>query len=210
MMGECPMRLFYTPTSPFARKARVVAHERGLNDRVEAVVVTVRDPESKLLPYNAVGRVPALELDDGTVLTESTLICHHLDSIAAGPALLPAAGPARLEALRLDALAYGFLDGVAWWSREYRRSEAMRWDTFIDLERTRANRCLDMFEREAAAGHIPTAPSMVGVTLGCAFGYIDTLFKPLEWRPGRPALAAWFETFDARPSMRATAPPKPA
>jgi glutathione S-transferase len=200
------MRLFYTPNSPFARKARVVAHERGLGDRIEAVEVTVRDPASKLLPYNAVGRVPALELDDGTVLTESTLICHHLDAIAPGPGLLPAAGRERLEALRLDALAYGFLDGAAWWFREYRRSEAMRWDSFIGLERDRANRCLDMFEREVAGGRIGANPSLAGIALACALGFIDPGLKVLDWRQGRPALTAWFAPFNERPSMRATAP----
>ena len=40
----------------------------------------------------------------------------------------------------------------------------------------------------------------------CALAYIDFRMPELEWRSNRPALAAWFETFGARPSMAATVP----
>jgi glutathione S-transferase len=57
---------------------------------------------------NPLGRVPALVLDDGTVLVDSTAILDWLDG-EVGPerALMPPAGPARIACWRLVALGLG-------------------------------------------------------------------------------------------------------
>src|SRR4051794_14745668 len=83
------MKLFYSPGSPYARMVRVALIELGLDAGMEQEVVTLRDPGSALLPFNAVGRVPTLRLEDGTVLTESLLILNYLDTRHAGRPLLP-------------------------------------------------------------------------------------------------------------------------
>ena len=44
---------------------------------------TLRDPASVLLPYNPAGRVPALLLDDGSTITETTPVLMVLDSLVA-------------------------------------------------------------------------------------------------------------------------------
>jgi glutathione S-transferase len=44
------------------------------------------------------------------------------------------------------------------------------------------------------------------IAVGCALGYLDFRHGDLDWRKGRPALAAWEEKLRARPSMAATAP----
>ncbi len=40
---------------------------------------------------NPVGKIPAMQLDDGQVIFDSRVICAYLDSLK--PGLLPAAGP---------------------------------------------------------------------------------------------------------------------
>lgn len=200
------MRLFHVPTSPFARKVRVAAAELGLRDRLELVEVTLRDPASKLLPFNPVGRVPALEVAPGTVLTESLLICEYLDA-QGGHKLLPAGGPARLEMLARDGRALGFLEGVVTWLRETRRPADKQVDSQHELERTRAGRCLDAFEMDAAAGKLDGAVDISQITLGIALDFADRRLPMLDWRNGHPKLATWFQRFNARPSMTATVPP---
>ena len=49
-------------------------------------------PDSDVLVLNPVGRVPTLELDDGTILTESKLILDYIDALNPGPKLLPRDG----------------------------------------------------------------------------------------------------------------------
>ena len=93
------MRLFYAAASPYARIVRVALLETGLDAQVGKQEVTLRDPNSALLPYNPVGRVPTLELDDGTILTESLLILNYLDTRHAGRPLLPRDGSDRWRTL---------------------------------------------------------------------------------------------------------------
>ena len=73
--------------------------ELGLEDRVTVEEATLRDPASVLLPYNPVGRVPSLLLDDGSTITETTPVLMVLDSLVApdrrllpGPDAPPRAG----------------------------------------------------------------------------------------------------------------------
>jgi glutathione S-transferase len=82
------MRLFYGSASPYARMVHVTLLETGIDGQVRKQEVTLRDPGSALLPFNPVGRVPTLELDDGTILTESLLILNYLDTLHSGPPLL--------------------------------------------------------------------------------------------------------------------------
>jgi glutathione S-transferase len=72
------MKLFYASGSPYARIARVVVRELALGDRVEEIEVTLRDPHSTLLPSNPGGKVPALQLDDGQILTENAAILSYV------------------------------------------------------------------------------------------------------------------------------------
>src|SRR5438067_4292040 len=86
------MKLFYASGSPYARIIRVVLRETGLDSRVPEEEVTLRDPNSALLVYNPGGKVPTLQLDDGTILTESLLLLCFLDTRHDGPRLLPMDG----------------------------------------------------------------------------------------------------------------------
>ena len=89
------MRLLYSAGSPFARLVRIALLETGLDARVTKHEVTrarLYSPESDVLALNRVGHVPTLELDDGTILTESKLILDYIDALNPGPKLLPRDG----------------------------------------------------------------------------------------------------------------------
>ena len=119
------MRLFYAAASPYARIVRVALLETGLDAQVGKQEVTLRDPNSALLPYNPVGRVPTLELDDGTILTESLLILNYLDTRHAGRPLLPRDGADRWRTLAEMGTAAGMLEGIVTWARELRRERTL-------------------------------------------------------------------------------------
>lgn len=200
------MKFFYTTSSPYARKARIVAIEIGIAEKLELVPVTVRDPNSRLLRYSPVGKVPAIETGDGRVLCEASIICDYFDTLHDGPHLVPQAGAARWEILRQAGLAAGLLEGVVTWVRETRRPEANRSADVLDLETSRTVRCLDAFEDEAAAGRLDGPLNIAQVTLGCALGQLDFRLAGYDWRAGRPRLAAWTAAFAERPSMTMTTP----
>jgi glutathione S-transferase len=60
------------------------------------------------------------------------------------------------------------------------------------------------FEREA--GSLAGEPTIGGITVGCALGWLDFRWADDNWRTKRPKLASWYEQFAARPSMQATMP----
>jgi glutathione S-transferase len=203
------MRLFYGLPSPYARMVRVALLETGLDGQVRKQEVTLRDPESALLPFNPVGRVPTLELDDGTILTESLMILCYIDTLHDGRPLLPRDGSDRWRILAEMGTAIGMLDGIVTWSRELRRPENERSPGVIRLETTRVNRTADMLERAVAAGAYACSISASKIALGCALGWIDPRHPIWHWRDERPALAAWFNEIAARPSFEQTAPLPP-
>ncbi len=202
------MQLRYSPTSPYVRKVSVTAIELGLSARIEHIPTDTQDRNSDLAEHNPLGKLPALILEDGGLLYDSPVICEYLDSLHEGPKIFPEAGPERWTALRQQALGDGALDAAILRMLEMvRRPEKLRWESWIKHQTAKMLRALDQFEAEVAALE---GPLTIGrITAGCALGYIDFRAPELEWRAGRPKLAAWYENFAQRPALRETVPQAP-
>src|SRR5260221_3695646 len=99
------IKLYITPGSPYARMARIVALEEGMEQRVEIIAAQPRVADSPYYGINPSGRVPYLIRDDGVGLEESAVICAYLDHLDGSPAFDPPAGAEGLEARRLEGLA---------------------------------------------------------------------------------------------------------
>jgi len=199
------MKLYITPGSPYARMARIVVLEKGLQDRVETLIAKTRTADSPYYAINPSGRVPYFVRDDGVGMEESALICAYLDRLDGKPTLQP---PARddWEAGRLEALARSLLDGVSVWGREILRPENERSPTVIRHEMERARRMTDVWEREIEHPLMSGALNMVQITFGCALG-LELRNPGFRWREGRLKLTKWFDRIAARPSFQATLPP---
>ena len=107
-----PVKLRYSPASPFARKVRIAAMETGQDGEIEQIETMVWDPETDIAKVNPLGKVPALTTDDGLVLCDSPLICEYLDSRHHGARLIPPGGPERWKVLNLQALSDGIMDAA--------------------------------------------------------------------------------------------------
>ena len=76
------MRLFDSQRAPNPRRVRWCMAEKGIED-IEIVPVDIFKGEHRSADYRAhagIPHVPALELDDGTTITESVAICRYLES----------------------------------------------------------------------------------------------------------------------------------
>jgi glutathione S-transferase len=76
------MKLYDTPLAPNPRRVRWFMAEKGIDD-IEVVTLNLIKGEHKTPDYLAkagLANVPALELDDGTTITESLAICRYLES----------------------------------------------------------------------------------------------------------------------------------
>jgi glutathione S-transferase len=76
------MKLYDTPGAPNPRRVRWLLSEKGIDD-VEIVSLNILKAEHNTPDYlgrAGLPQVPALELDDGTMITESLAICRYLES----------------------------------------------------------------------------------------------------------------------------------
>jgi glutathione S-transferase len=202
------LKLYVTDFSPYARMARVVVIEKGLEGRVEIVAAQTRQPDSPYYGVNPSGRVPYLVRDDGVGMEESTLVCAYLDHLDGRPAFALPAGDAAWEARRLEAQARSLLDGLAVWAREIARPQGERSPTILRHEASRSARMTDLWERQIDHPLMHGPLNMAQITLACALGF-DPRVPDHRWRPGHPKLCDWFGPIAARPSFVATAPTAP-
>jgi len=203
------MRLLSSPTSPYARKVRMTLIEKGLADQVTvdaAVPLGTAEEAAAVRRVNPLAKIPALVLDTGEALYDSPVICEYLDSLGTGPTLLPAAGPARWTALRRQALGDGVADAAFNIVMEHRRPEAQRSTEWLDRWARAVHGAADALEQELAHGALGF--DLGAIALSAAFGYLDFRLPQIDWRGGRPRLAAAFLDLAARPSFIATAPPR--
>jgi glutathione S-transferase len=201
------MKLYITPGSPYARMARIVVLEKGLQSRVEIIAAQTRLADSPYYRINPSGRVPYFVRDDGVGMEESALICAYLDQLDAKPAFALPAGDRAWEARRLEALARSLMDGLAVWGREITRPQSERSPTVLQHEAQRSARMADRWETEIDNSLMRGELNMVQLTLVCALG-LEARNPDFRWRTGHPKLSAWFEQLALRPSIAATAPPK--
>lgn len=84
------MKLYVSPRAPNPRRVQMFMAEKNIGD-VELVNVDLNAQEHKQAAYLAkspLARVPALELDDGRVLTETRAICTWLEGLHPEPNLM--------------------------------------------------------------------------------------------------------------------------
>ena len=199
------MKLHWSPRSPFVRKVMIVAHERGIADRLHCVrtVAEIATPHVELMKDNPLSKIPTLVLDDGTVLYDSPVICEYLDALDGDPKLFPQHGLSRIIALRCQALGDGFLDLLVLARNERMRAQPSQ--AHLASAATRTAATLDHLEREAEA--LAGSPFCIGhIAIGCALSYLDFRFADQDWRRGHPRLANWHASFGVRPSVQATLP----
>lgn len=81
---------FYNSIGPNPRVVTMFMAEKGIE--IPEIMIDLRGGENRRAPYNVdvnpAGQTPALELDDGSVLTEVTAICEYLEERFPAPALI--------------------------------------------------------------------------------------------------------------------------
>jgi glutathione S-transferase len=199
------MQLLFSPTSPYVRKVRVFALEKGLGPRIELTEANPWPDPAAVSAFNPLGKVPALVLDDGSALYDSPVICEYLDSLVPERPLIPARGPARWRALRQQALADGMQDAAVSIVLERRRPAAER---SAGVEQ----RAADAIRRSVAALGPELEPAMHAFDLGqialaCALGYLEFRLADLGLLRDHRAVDDWRRATGQRPSLVATRPP---
>ncbi|MFN5081417.1 MAG: glutathione S-transferase family protein [Brevundimonas sp.] len=126
------MKLVGVYVSPFVRRVAIALNLYGIT--YEHVAASVVDSREAVTSFNPLGRMPSLELDDGTVLVDSHQILADLDrQIGPENMMLPAPAAAR-EYGQMIALTTGALEKfVAMFYETSRRPAEKVWPDWAQL-----------------------------------------------------------------------------
>ncbi len=192
------LKLYYSPGA-CSQAAHIILHECGFSHdsiRVDLKAKTI-DDGSDYLRINPKGAVPALELSNGEVLTENSVILQYLGDRAGTPDLFPPLG---------DFRRYRVLEWLNFIATELHKGFGPLWNPAAPAEWKQATRELlggkfDFVERELGAG-----PFLMGVRFTLPDAY---LFVMLSWAALHrieldrwPGLAGFRQRMMQRPSVR--------
>jgi len=83
------MKLFDGGMAPNPRRVRIFLAEKGVEVPLEPVDMTALGHKSEAVSSrNPLQRLPVLELDDGTIISESVAICRYFEELHPDPALM--------------------------------------------------------------------------------------------------------------------------
>ena len=199
------MKLLGSPSSPYARKARIAMIEK--NVLCEFVADRPSSPDSNVPKYNPLGKVPVLALGDGKGMYDSSVIIEYFDGIGSGAKFIPAEFNARIAVKQWEALGDGITDAIVALTHDPRYSASC--DANADwyqkqlkkIERGLATLEKDLGDSEFCHGG---AFGLADICAGMALGYMDRAYSQYNWRSKFPGLKRYADTLFARPSFRAT------
>ena len=199
---------------PNPRMLRMFLAEKGLQlDMVEHDLLAGENRQSEYINKNPGGQMPALELDDGTILAETVVICDYLEELFPTPALIGTTAKERAEARM--------------WNRRIEQKiteniySGFRYGEGIDMFKSRM-RCLpeasDGLKAAAQDGLAWLDKQMAGKTFICGDRitiadlvlYCCTNFSADVGQKIDPSLDnvnAWFKRIDERPSSKSSLHP---
>ncbi len=199
------MKLYYSHTSPFARKVRALVREKGALARVTEEAIAAMEDPAALHEANPLGKIPALVLNDGSSYFDSPLICEYLDVTLEGPSMIPASHVERFRVLRHQALADGIMDAAVSLTFERARPEEQRSEMWMGRWQRAIERSLALLEDEVVS--LDGAVDLGVISVGAALGYLDFRHASLPWQDRETELAGWWRDIAKRPSFADTAPP---
>ena len=190
------------------RRVRIFLAEKGLSiDRREVDAAGGANAAPGFLRLNPLGRLPVLELDDGSAIAESLAICRYLEALHPQPPLMGRtpreAAHVEMWTLRMDhELSRPIVDAFAHTS-EFYRGRIEQVPEVAAWARRRALQTMAWLDRELAdRPHIAGADyTLADIVAQCALvlGKAVGLRVPAEM----PHLARWFAAVSARPTARA-------
>jgi len=193
--------------SPFVRRCAVTLQLYGLSaERADYSTATQLD---EIRQYNKLGRVPALVLDSGETLIDSSAILDHLDEVAGDQRLTPAAGAERRATLRVIHHALGVAEKSILYS--YEQNPAMRDPEHISqrwMKRLLSQGAGGLAALETELGNkewfVGQGMTQADVTAAVVYDFVDFMVPALLEPQPCPHLAALTRRLSELDAFRAT------
>ena len=203
------MKLFVAPRAPNPRRVTMFMAEKGLTD-IPLVSVDLNAGEHRGEAFRAMSpfsKVPALQLDDGRVLSESRAICTYLEGLHPTPNLMGVDANERafIEMADRQVELYLFATVANCIRHTHPGLAVLEGRQFADFGQAQGARVLEVarwYDAHLGTHEFVAAQrfTIADITLLCALDFAKGLmkFKPAE--QGLPQLQAWRDRMAARPS----------
>lgn len=203
------MILYGRYLSPFVR--RVGASLNVLGMAFDHKALSTVDHADQIREITPLGRVPALEFDDGTRLIESWTILDALDELA-GPdkALVPPSGPERRDVLQLVGYAVGACEKtVSAYYERFRRPKDVFYAPWAEQCEDQVRGALSVLDTRAEGRTFLAGDRLTQADIStvCAFDFAaQVLPEQLTPATSWPALAALSQRLNAMDAIGSTHP----
>lgn len=203
------MKLYDAKMAPNPRRTRIFLAEKGITlstEQVDMMQMQHKTPEYTAI--NPLQRMPALVLDDGTVITESIAICRYFEAVQPEPALF-GAGAQEMALVEMwnRRAEINFFGNVAAVFRHLhpamKELEVPQVPAWAEASRPRVFWFLELMERELASRTFVAGDrfSVADITMMVAVDFM----KPakLTMPDNLPNVRRWHAEVSARPSAKA-------
>lgn len=194
--------------APNPRRVRIFAAEKGIDLPLEEIALAKREHKSdSFREKNSLGQTPVLELDDGTIISESVSICRYLEEIHPEKPLF---GRNALERAQVDMwlrrVEFVLMGPVGnFWrhAHPYTAKVVKQFNEFGESNREGAEAAFRWFDRELEGKNFVLGDdfSIADITALCTVDFAG--FAGLEMPDGTPHLHAWHARVSSRPSASA-------
>lgn len=175
------MKLYYTSTSPFARKIRLAMSLLKLESQIELVSVDlVAAPSEEFKKANPVIKVPALIMKNGKSLANSPFIVDYLDSLSSGRKMVSPFGDERYTQLQIQAIADGGCDAAVLRLFESRRRPHLFDEKMDQRQKGKIVNALESLEKNyflLKSPHDSETWSVAEISVISFLGYLDFRFS---------------------------------
>ncbi len=197
------------PPAPNPRRVTIFAAEKAIDlDVTELAVMRGEHRAPAFVAKNPRGQVPALELDDGTVIAESVSICRYLDALHPEPPLF---GTDPLDRARVDValrrveFVLGTPLALVWVNDHPVTAPLFGTDhrAFGASNRPKVAAALDWFDGQLSGTFVAgDAFTIADIVLWCSLDFGQ--WTGIVDLTGRDRLGDWWQRISARPSVVAT------
>jgi glutathione S-transferase len=203
------MKLYDSKMAPNPRRTRIFLAEKGITVPTEQVdMMTMAHKTPEYTAINPLQRMPALVLDDGTVIAESIAICRYFEALQPEPPLV-GVGAKEVAVIEMwnRRCEINFFANVAAVFRHLhpamKELEVPQVPAYAEAMRPRAVWFLEFLNRELSGREFVAGDrfSVAAITTLCAVDFM----KPsrIVMPEGLDHLKRWHAAVSARPSARA-------
>ena len=204
------MKIYEFNGFPNPARVRIALGEKEMLDQVEFVSINVPDGEHRSPAYlklNPSGTVPALELDDGTIISECSAITEYLDAVHGSPVLTGISPKQRAvihmmqrraEAMLLDAAGDYFHQATPGLGPDLEGNQCAEWG---EKQRERAITGMHYFDSVLSSQSYVAGDQFTVADITVFAGLMFAGFGKIDVPTECTNLLEWHERVSNRPSV---------